>query len=183
MTTPDLLEGARNCVIDCAKIAGGSSVAIVNETGTDPEVVSAIAEVAREAGAKVDVIWADPHPKEKGAKIADNVHAAFRDADVLVNHYHSLSRAALQDEFPAEGRVRVPNRATTSALLQSSWARFPYGLQKALADSLEDVMGAGKRWRVTSPAGTDLRGQFVDADSLLAQAYFQTDEDNNRARR
>jgi leucyl aminopeptidase (aminopeptidase T) len=183
MTTPDLLEGAHNCVVDCAKIGRGSSVAIVNETGTDPEVVSTIAEVAREAGAKVDVVWADPHSKEKGAKIADNVYAAFRDADVLVNHYHSLSRAALQDEFPAEARVRVPNRATNSALLQSSWARFPYGLQKALADSLEDIMGAGKRWRITSPAGTDLRGQFVEADSPLAQAYFQTDEDNNRARR
>ena len=139
--------------------------------------------MARDAGAKVDVIWADAHPKEKGAKINDKVFAAFRDADILVNHYHSLGRVALQDEFPAETRVRVPNRATTATLLGSSWARFPYGLQKALSESLEDVMSPGKRWRITSPAGTDLQGQFADADSALAQAYFQTDEDNNRARR
>ncbi len=183
MATADLFEGARNCAIDCAKIGRGTTVAIVSETGTDANVVSAIADIARAAGAKVDVVWAEPHPKEKGAKIAPDVYAAFRDADVLVNHYHSLSRAALQDEFPAEARVRVPNRAITSALLGSSWARFPYGLQKALADSLEDRMAPGKRWRITSPGGTNLSGQFVEADSPLAQAYFQTDEDNNRARR
>src|SRR5436190_5251326 len=97
--TPDLLEGARNCVIDCAKIGKGISVAIVNETGTDTGVVTAISEVAKDAGAKVDIVWADSHPKEKGAKIAESVFAAFRDADVLVNHYHSLSRVALQDAF------------------------------------------------------------------------------------
>jgi leucyl aminopeptidase (aminopeptidase T) len=181
--TTEVFEGARNCVLDCAKIGKGSTVAIVNETGTDENVVAAIADVARDAGASVDVVWAEPHPKEKGARIAPDVFAAFRDAEILVNHYHSLSRAALQDEFPAEARVRVPNRATTATLLGSTWARFPYGLQKAIADSLEDRMGPGKRWRITSPAGTDLSGQFVEADSPLAQAYFQTDEDNNRARR
>ena len=183
MATSDLLAGARNCVIDCAQIGKGSTVAIVNEIGTDESVVAAIARVARDAGAKVDVIWADSHPKEKGAKINPDVFAAFRDADILVNHYHSLSRAALQDEFPQEVRTRVPNRATTGQLLGSSWARFPYGLQKALGDNLEDIMSPGRRWRITSPAGTDLQGQFVEADSALAQAYFQTDEDNNRARR
>jgi leucyl aminopeptidase (aminopeptidase T) len=181
--TSDLLEGARNCVIDCAKIGKGSNVAIVNENGTDVDVVAALTEVAKDAGAKVNIVWADPHPKQKGAKIADNVFVAFREADILVNHYHSLSRVALQDEFPDETRVRVPNRATTASLLQSTWARFPYGLQKALADSLEDVMGPGRRWRITTPAGTDLHGSFVDANSALAAAYFQTDEDNNRARR
>ena len=183
MATPHLLEGARNCVIDCANVHKGSRIAIVNETGTDAEVVSIMAEVAREAGAEVDIVWADPHPKDKGAKIDPRVYAAFRDADVLVNHYHSLTRAALQDDFPAETRIRVPNRATSSALLGSWWARFPYGLQKALAQSLEDVMAPGKRWRITSPAGTDLRGEFFDGDSQVVQAYFQTDEDNNRARR
>jgi hypothetical protein len=184
MTSPDLLDGARNCVIDCAQIGKGSNVAVVNEHGVDADVVSVIAEVARAAGAHVDVIWAEPYPKDdSAARIPDNVFAAFRDADILVNHYHSLSRVALQDHFPAETRVRVPNRATSSTLLGSSWARFPYGVQKALGDSLEDIMAPGRRWRITSPAGTDLRGQFVEADSALAQAYFQTDEDNNRARR
>lgn len=183
MTTSDVLAGARNCVIDCAQIGNGRTVAIVNETGTDEGVVAAIADIARDAGAEVNVIWADPHPKEKAAPINPDVFAAFRDADIVVNHYHSLSRAALQDQFAQETRVRVPNRATTSALLGSSWARFPYGLQKALGDSLEDIMSPGQRWRITSPAGTDLHGQFVEADSALAQAYFQTDEDNNRARR
>lgn len=184
MAARELLDGARNCVIDCAQIGNGSAVVIVNETGTDEDVVSAIAETAREAGARVEVVWAEPFPKDNpSAKIPDDVFRAFREADVLINHYHSLSRVALQDHFPAEARVRVPNRATTSALLASTWARFPYQLQKALSETLEDAMMPGRRWRITSPGGTDLRGKFVAADSPLARAYFQTDDDNNRARR
>lgn len=180
----DTEGGARNCVIDCAQIANGSTVAIVNETGVDPAMVSAIHDIARDAGAKVEVVWAEPYAKDDPeAKIPGNVFAAFRDADILINHYHSLNRVALQVEFPDETRVRVPNRAITSALLGSTWARFPYGLQKALGETLEEIMSPGQRWRITSPAGTDLRGQFVEANSALAQAYFQTDEDNNRARR
>jgi len=50
---PTREDGARNCVLDCAKIGKGSTVAIVNETGTDESVVAAIADAAREAGALV----------------------------------------------------------------------------------------------------------------------------------
>lgn len=184
MSTADLLGGARNCVIDCAQIGKGASVAIVSETGTDEEVVDAIAETARKAGARVDVIWAEPYAKDDpAAVIPENVFKAFRDAEILVNHYHSLSRVALQDRFPSETRVRVPNRAMTKSLLASSWARFPYGLQMAVSDVLDDAMAPGRRWRITSPGGTDLQGKFVEADSPLAQAFFQKDEDSNRARR
>lgn len=177
----DLLAGARNCVIDCAQITKGSAVTIVSESGTDKAVVDAIAETAREAGAKVDIVWAEPYAK--GGKIPDEVFKAFRDADILINQYHSLSRAALADNFPDEMRVRVPNRAITAELLASPWARFPYQLQKIVADVLEETMAPGRTWRITSPAGTDLSGRFAAPDSEVARAYFQTDEDNNRARR
>ena len=184
MTTLDLLTGARNCVVDCAQIGKGGNIAIVNEIGIDEDVVAAITETACDAGAHVDVVWAEPYAKEdKSAKIPRNVLNAFRNADVLINHYPSLSRELLQDHFPAETRVRVPNRAITKELLSSSWARFPYRLLMAVSNVLEDIMVPGHRWRITSPAGTDLQGQFVEPNSPLARAYFQTDEDNNRARR
>ncbi len=184
MDESDLLAGARNCVIDCAQVGSGARVSIVNETGTEGGVVEAIAETAREAGAEVEIVWAEPYAKaDPAAVIPQNIFNAFRDADILVNHYPSLSRVELQNHFPSEARVRVPNRATTGALLGSSWARFPYSLQMAVSDVLDDAMAPGRCWRITSPGGTDLRGRFVEADSPLAQAYFQTDEDNNRARR
>src|SRR5581483_8577159 len=171
MNLSDMLDGARNCVIDCAQIGKGANVAVVSEHGVDPDVVAAIEETARQAGANVQVVWADPYPKgDPAAPIPKNVFTAFRDAEVLVNHYHSLTRVALQDHFPDERRVRVPNRATTANLLASPWARFPYGVQKAIGDSLEEIMAPGRRWRVTSPAGTDLRGRFAETDSALAQA-------------
>lgn len=181
MASEELLAGARNCVLDCAQIGKGNRVAIVSETGTEEAVVEAIAETARQAGATVDIVWAEPYAK--GGNIPAPVFNAFRDADILINHYHSLSRAALQDNFPDETRIRVPNRAITRELLASPWARFPYQLQKTVSDVLEEIMAPGRSWRITSPGGTDLTGRFALADSPLARAYFQTDEDNNRARR
>lgn len=181
MIERDLLAGARNCVVDCAEIGPGKAVVIVNETGTDEAVVEAIAATAREAGARVDVIWAEPYAK--GGTIPEPVFAAFRDADILINHYHSLSRAALQESFPDEKRVRVPNRATTRDLLASPWARFPYQVQLVMSEVVEETMAPGRRWQMTSPGGTDISGQFAEPDSPVARAYFQTDEDNNRSRR
>ena len=148
MTAANLLDGARNCVIDCAQIAKGNFVAIVNETGTDAEVVDTIAELAREAGARVDVIWADPHPKDDKAKIVPNVHAAFRDADILVNHYHSLSRAALQDEFPQETRVRYP----TAPSHPRCWDRL--GLAFPTACKRRWVTRWRKSWRLAAAGGS-----------------------------
>lgn len=180
-----LLAGARNCVLDCAQVTKGSNVTIINEIGSVEEAVAlAIEHVARDAGARVDVIWAPPVDKTaRDAKIPDAVLRALRDAEIVISHYDSASRSALQEYFPAEKRVRVPNRANTVALLGSPWARFPYGLQRVISDVLEARMQPGLAWHITGPAGTDLRGRFIDADSDVAVAFFQTDEDNNRARR
>lgn len=185
MSEADLLIGARNCVLDCAKVGKGSHVAVINEIGAVEEpVVTAIEQVARQAGARVDVVWAPPFAKDQpGAEIPADVFRAFRDAEIVINHYHSLSREILQEHFPDETRVRVPNRAVTAALLASPWARFPYSLQRTISDAFEARMTPGRHWRITSPAGTDVRGCFAEAGSAVASAFFQIDEDNNRARR
>lgn len=182
--TSELEQGAANCVVDCAEVRKGQYVIIVNEDGAvDRDVSDAIAGAAERQGAKVSTVWAAPIPKDQPENIPGTVLEAYREADVLFAHYPSLQREALHAHFPSELRVRVPNRAPRTALLSSDWARFPYGLQRAISHALDARMAPGVRWRITSPTGTDISGTFAASDSVVSTAYFSVNDDNERARR
>lgn len=180
----DLAAGAANCVLDCAGTRAGQSLYVVSEKDAVEEaVVTAIAAAGAQAGAKVTLVWDDPISKEAPDAIPASVLAAYRDADVLVSHYPSLKREALVPHFGSETRVRVPNRARTAAMLGSDWARFPYGLQRAIATRLDALMVPGKTWRITSSAGTEVTGTFGEAGGTVGAAFFVDTGDEGRARR
>lgn len=177
-------DGAVNCVIDCAGARRGSRLFVVNETGAVEEpVVAAIAKAGRTAGAEVDILWADPIPEGNAEAIPESVLAAYGKGDIVVSHFPSLSREALHRHFPGETRVRVPNRARTQALLESDWARFPYSVQRDIAERLEARMAAGLRWQITSPSGTEVWGVFGESGGEVGNAYFVDAGEEGRARR
>jgi hypothetical protein len=101
---------------------------------------------------------------------------------VIVSHYPSLKREVLFESLGNETRIRVPNRARTTELLASDWARFPYGLQRIIAERLDEIMSPGRHWRITSPAGTDLGGSFAAGGGEVGAAFF-VDQGEGRARR
>lgn len=175
--------GVRNCVENCADVRPGQSVYVVSEEGqADPELVEAVADAARERGGDVQIVWGPEIPRERRDEIPPHVLDAYAKADVLFAHYPTLKREALHPHFPGERRVRVPNRARTVSLMSSEWAAFPYSVQRAMMLSIDGMSSPGRTWRVTSPAGTDIKGRFGDPNSTMAQAYFVEDEDG-RARR
>lgn len=178
-----LEAGAANCVIDCGGVRRGTRFFVVSEEGAvAKEVVSVIVAAAKHAGAIVEEVWGGKIPKDKANDIPKQVLEAYRDAEVIVSHYPSLKREALFEHFGNETRVRVPNRARTVELLSSDWARFPYGLQRAIAGALDGLMRPGARWELTSPAGTDLRGTFAATGGEVGAAFF-VDTEEGRARR
>ncbi len=183
--TSDLEQGARNCAVGCAEAAPGRSVYIVSERdAVEPGVVDALSNAASTAGAEVQLLWSDPIPKDDPDKISEAVLGAYRNADIIISHFPSLKREALHPHFPSERRIRVPNRADTTELLSSAWARFPYEVQQSLAQSLDNRMKPDVSWEITSPAGTDIRGRFGSSSSVVGQAYFQQSQGNEgRARR
>lgn len=181
--TEDFEAGIRNCVVTCANVERGQAVYIVaQEEAADPPVVDALTESARDRGADVHVVWGPSIPRDRSDDIPPAVLDAYGRADVLFAHYPSLKREALHPHFPGEARVRVPNRARTVSLMSSEWAGFPYSVQRALATALDTLSAPGKPWRITSPNGTDVRGDFGSRESTVAQAYFVEDE-GGRARR
>ncbi len=184
-----LEAGAANCVIHCAGVGRGTRLVIVNEAGAvDEAVAETIAAAGRDAGATVEALWVDTIPKATPEAIPSEALDAYANGDIVISHFPSLTREALHPHFPAERRVRVPHRARSAALLGSDWARFPYGVQRAIAERLEDLMAPGSTWRIASPDGTDLSGVFaaggkVGAGGEVGAAFFVDAGAEGRARK
>jgi hypothetical protein len=175
--------GIGNCVEDCGAVERGQLVYVVTEEGAaDKAVADALAERAKECGARVNVVWGPKILKDRPDEIPTDVLNAYANADVLFSHYPSLKREALHPHFPGEKRTRVPNRARTVELMATKWAAFPYSVQRAVATTIDTLSAPGKPWRITSPSGTDVHGTFGSAESTVAQAYF-VEEESGRARR
>jgi hypothetical protein len=181
-----LEAGAANCVIDCAHVGSQTKLFVVSERGAVDEVVNdTIVAAGRDAGAAVENVWVDPIPKTTPDAIPESALTAYREGDIVISHFPSLTREALHPHFPGETRVRVPNRARTEELLGSGWARFSYSVQRAIAERLEAKMAPGLEWRITSPAGTDLKGTFAAADAggEVGAAFFVDAGEEGRARK
>jgi hypothetical protein len=181
--TKEFESGVQNCVVDCGGVQRDQTVYVVSEEGAvDKQVADSVGQWARDRCARVETVWGPKIPKDRAEDIPAEVLNAYAKADVLFSHYPSLKREVLQPHFPGEARVRVPNRARTVTLMSSPWAVFPYLVQRAAAVTIDSISAPGKSWRITSPAGTDVRGIFGSKDSAVAQAYF-VEEEGGRARR
>jgi hypothetical protein len=173
-------EGARNCVVECAQVKKGDSVLILNQSGSvDADVSEALAQAAKEEGAEVHILWGEPIPKTSDV-VPKTLVGALLSSDVAVVTYPSLRREILHPHLKDKEVVRSGNAARTAELMGSEWARFPYTLQQAIIDKLDEIMEWAKSWHITTPQGTDIRGKFRGKDSVIAGAYFERDDGNTR---
>jgi leucyl aminopeptidase (aminopeptidase T) len=176
-------EGATNCVVDCARVKKGNQVYIVNQKGAvDEEVTNTIQEIVEREEAKATVVWENAIAKNS-SEVPQALLDAYSEGDIVISHFPSLKREILHPHVQGDTRSRATNRAMSAELLRSEWARFPYGLQLAIINTIDSIVAKGKEWRITSPKGTDVRGNIGGADSSVAQAYFARGEDDSRASR
>jgi len=176
-------DGATNCVVNCARVRKGNQVYVVNQKGAvEGEVSSIIQEIVGREGAKATIVWEDAIPKGI-SEIPQAVLEAYTKGDIVISHFPSLKRESLHPHVQGDTRSRATNRAVSAELLRSEWARFPYTLQLAIIKTIDSILTQGKEWRITSPRGTDVRGNVGGNDSAVAQAYFARGEDDSRASR
>jgi hypothetical protein len=164
-----LVDGARNCVVQCAKVHEKETVLLINQAGVaDSAVSDALAQAAQEAGARVRAIWRGARGETAGAG------EPLGPADVTI-----VTGRSTGDEAPepttgsSQAMVRSTNWAVTEELMASEWARFPYAVQEAILAKIDEVLSAGKSWRITTPSGTDLRGEFSQTESVIGGAFFR----------
>src|SRR5574340_1217927 len=191
MFSNQLLEGARNCILSCGGVEEGTNVLILNVIGShanpvDETAVHALATIAQEAKANVQILWTTGMDKDWWSDVPPIVVAAWEAADVVVSNALAFGRGikAIRDAmFKKKGSVRIRNQATTVDMLSSEWARFPFELSDEITMQVGKRLEQAKTWRVVAPNGTDVSGKVgrVPTEGTGMSRYGQKRrEKNNR---
>jgi hypothetical protein len=162
-----LLEGARNCILSCGKVERGMNVLILNlindpANPVDEMAVHALATVAQEAGATVQILWTTGMEKGWWSDVPAIVLGAFGAADLVINNTMAIGRPvkAVRELMFSKGISMIRNMATTAGVLGSEWARFPYELSDEITRRVGERFDKASTWRVVDPNGTDITGKI-----------------------
>lgn len=171
-------EGVQNLVNRCAEVQAGETVLVLNEVGkVEPEIAGLVEEAAKTAGAETYVLWGEV-PNRSRREIPKLLLNAFLSADKVISNF-SLNRAALDPHTRGQGIVQVNNGCRTAGMMSTAHATFHWGMVRTIFQRLEEIFAEGERWRITSPAGTDISGKIGKA-SDVADAYFAAEAEASR---
>ncbi len=166
MERDQVLAGVHNLVHTCADIRKGENVLILNEAGdlanesrqgrVDPELSELIADAVRDAGASCHTMWGVSRGDRSLPPILVGAIAA---ADKVISHYQ-LDESALANALGGASRVvYIYSRFRNLSQMGSGNARYHWGMARAIYDRFErELFREGRRWRITTPAGTDISG-------------------------
>ena len=156
-----LARGARNLLVNCARIRPGADLAIVHEDPAlgwyDLEAPLAVAEEARKLGAAPVLVRVGAPGNEPDRRA---VEAVAEHACIIF-----FSRIGDQDRFddPAPGKTVVMCYARNAAMLGSAYGRTDHRALLDFGAAVDRVLlGAGKI-RISCPLGTDVSGAGAGA--------------------
>jgi len=176
-------QGVCNLVHNCAAVAAGDKVVLVNELGkVQNEFVTLISETVNEEGALCNLIWieasaSDPYtgqPRELSLS-ATETEAIFS-ADKVIT---SVREDLFSKYLPHKGKVPllISNLFCTIEDASSEHARYHWGMARAIYDLIEkEILQVGRKWRINTPSGTDLSGIIDDASSRASYLDEQRSE-------
>jgi leucyl aminopeptidase (aminopeptidase T) len=151
------MEGAKKFVIDFCRIKSGERVVILADDVADAFVTESVAQLAREAGAEVTLIWI------KFSEIAykgtpDAVYEAAKKAEKFLRlslntGHHTLGLNIAMAEYGCSCYTLLP---ATPDLLTSKAAKFPLELINLIGLKAFTRVRKAKTLKITTPKGTDL---------------------------
>ena len=171
-------EGVRNLVNHCAEVKKEDEVLILNEYGkVDKEIAALVTEAVKETKANYHVMWAES--VERGRTSLPKVLiGAFLSADKVISNF-SLNRVVLDEYTHGKGVIQINNTCRNPNLMGTPHARYHWAMVKAIYSRLEEILQQAERWRITSPAGTDISG-MIGKGSDVADAYFSQEAATSR---
>ncbi|MEL6207647.1 MAG: hypothetical protein AAFR47_20375 [Pseudomonadota bacterium] len=159
-TAAELADGARNMLEGCAELAPGMSLLIIAEPPEsgpqpyyDPGLAPAVAAVAEQIGAEVEILHRpfDPVVRDPEPALAARIDAADR----------VLFLARLGDQLRFRDRTGatpcVMSYALDREMLASPFGRIPHASMVALKALIDGALATADEIRVTCPAGTEFR--------------------------
>jgi hypothetical protein len=152
----DPAAGARNLLLGCAAVRPGDSVLLIVEPQGDehydPAVAPFIAGIARELGARVEMVSVAPGggPEDMPVAMLDKIETAAH--TIFLNRIGDQVRFA---PLPGIGD-KIMSYALDMRFLGSDFAVTPYAVWDGIQSRLAAQLGAAHRYSVRCPRGTDL---------------------------
>jgi leucyl aminopeptidase (aminopeptidase T) len=157
----ECFDALRTLATGCAGVSAGERSLIVTDTAADAAIVDAMAAVLRTLGA--DVVIASSAPADlPGDDPPGAIGAAMHEADVIfeLTSVFIGSCQARRDACAAGSRYLTVPGLTWETLRPTGPFAVDFAGLGEHAVRLGEQIDAATEFRLTSPAGTDLRGSF-----------------------
>ena len=156
-------EGFANVLDQCLAVRPGEQVVLLTDGGTDQQVVTRLLEaVATRDG--VPLVAQMPMPYLPGAEPPGAVAAMMLEAGAVIELTSLFIGSSRARRNATERGVRY--LATPGVRLETFRAGGPLDVDfeqlRADAERVGKAWGAARRFRLTTPGGTDLRGSVAD---------------------
>ncbi len=153
---PELADGARNLLLNCAGLKAGDEILILHEDPKlawyDRDAPLAVAAEARNLGVSVKLLEVGAPDNDRDPQVVEAVAA----------HNCSIffARIGDQDRFadPAPGKTNVMCYARDAEMLASAYGRTDHRAFLALKAAVNDILLAAGRIDISCPLGTDISG-------------------------
>lgn len=162
---PDLERGARNLLLQCARVKPGEQLLLVGEQCAkpffDPALCSEVAKVADALDLQTRIVLAEPGAD--ASQFPQSVVDAMQAADVTI----FFSRLGDQVRFidsPGPGR-KVMTYTLTLDHLGSEFATYDYATMRQMHDRLLDDIRSAREYVIEADNGTCLSAR-IHPDSL-----------------
>ncbi|MBT5265067.1 MAG: hypothetical protein HOL85_09560 [Rhodospirillaceae bacterium] len=160
--SPELAEGARNLLINCAGLKSGETVVILHEDPAlgwyDLDAPMAVAEEARNLGMHPTCVQVGAPENDRDPGVNEAI--AAHDGSVF------FSRIGDQDRFgaPMPGKRSVMCYARDAKTLASSYGRAEHQAFLELKAAVNDILLGADRIEITCPLGTSISGAASEDD-------------------
>ena len=159
---PELADGARNLLLNCAGLKAGDEILILHEDPKlawyDRDAPLAVAAEARNLGVSVNLLEVGAPDNDRDPRVAEAVAA----------HNCSIffARIGDQDRFadPAPGKTNVMCYARDAAMLASTYGRTDHRALLALKTAVNDVLLTAGRIDISCPLGTGICGSLSERE-------------------
>lgn len=151
----EVVKAAAKLCDDILGIQSGERVLVLADTASDMQVVLATAAMARNRGAKVSVMWYETILPNIMVEPPEQVAAAMRSSDVLIDYAVTLYTKAQKEAVEAGARF-ICLSFVDSDLLVKCVGRVDLQKLLELGEALVEVFKGGKTVRITSELGMDL---------------------------
>jgi leucyl aminopeptidase (aminopeptidase T) len=174
----DAPRGFGNVLDRCLAVRPGEQVLLLTDDGTDAEVVAGLVE-GIEARRGVPVVSVMPMPHLPGSEPPSTVAAAMRAAGAVIELTSLFigSSAARREATVAGVRYLAMPGVRLETFRDDGPLAVDFDAIRGDAEVIGDAWGSASTFRLTTPAGTDLRGSVQGRPGRVLHGLARDDGD------